>query len=191
MTTVVNARDELLASLTAMRDRLPADDRATLERAIEYIGALDGQLSNLRWLASQRYRAKTERIAPGQLAMDFIAHLLGKSDSGLPSTDAATPTPATTKQPPRSKRKSNIKTIARETIDRNLPEESRQCACGELQQPSHFTESSFLRYTPATVTLVTERVWHYACPNDCQPHAVALATPKLIDNSLCSSSLLA
>ena len=186
-------KDELLAALAALKERLPPQDHVVIDRVLELVAALDSRLGSLQFLASRPFRAKTERVDPGQMAMDFIAHLLGPKkaaelSAAAPDLEALAIQP---KPPPRAKRHGNLKAIARETVERELPEAERRCACcGELQQRAGHAENQFLRYTPARVTLVTERVWQYACGQACGEPVSAPSTPKLIDNSLCSSSLL-
>jgi transposase len=189
----INAtKDELRAALAALKQRLPPGDHSVIDQALALIASLHTQLGQLRFLASKPYRAKSEKIEPGQLALEFIAHLLQHRDPTVTSpAGAQLPAPAPQRQP-RTKRQSNLRAIPRESVDRQLPEDSRHCpCCGETQQPTGFTENSYLNYTPATVTLVTERLWQYDCPHACGAAQSAPATPKLIDNSLCSSSLLA
>jgi transposase len=188
------SKEALLASLAALKERLPAADHPVIDRVFELIAALDSRLGSLQFLASRPFRTKAEHVDPSQMAMDFIAHLLGPKEAAK-LTPAAPDLAAIASQPrppPRTKRQGNLKAIARATVDRELPEAERHCACcGEVEQPAGHVENEFLRYTPARVTLVTERVWQYACARACGEPRSAPATPKLIDNSLCSSTLLA
>jgi transposase len=171
---------------------LTPEDRAIVDRALEHIATLNGHVGNLRWLANHPYRSKSERVEPGQLALEFVAHLLGEAAAPCSTGGSVTSLPSSATKPlPRTKRKSNIQAISRQKLDRHLTEENLRCpCCGEVREPTSFIENPYLKYTPATVTLVTERVWQYACSQRCGDPAVAPATPKLIANSLCSSSLL-
>lgn len=192
-------KGKLICDLAALKKRTSNDDCATIELAISFISSLVEQLNALRWLASKPFRAKSEKIAPGQLALDFIAHLMRSSiDSSVQPSAASADTAgapadllkATDKQP-RNKRKSNIEAIPVRVEDKTVPESERRClCCDKVKEQVNVLEQNRLVFEPAKLTMVKERIFEYACNCGGSEPVAAQVTPQLISNSICSSSLL-
>jgi transposase len=197
---------EVQNSLEELRTRLSADaqrdgDAEVLRRASELIAklqeltsTLDGQLATMRYLAQQRFRPKTEKVAPGQLALDLLGFLMQQQADAAPALDdnqgASLPDPP--KKPPREKRKGAVRLLPVEAVECTLPEAERICdCCGNVKAPMGFETSRHLIYDPARLFFREEHLFKYAC-RGCQDGVVTAAgTPKLIEGSNASSSVLA
>ena len=77
-----------MSALDALRTRLASDDRDAVEQATSLIQelkslvtTLDVQLAAMKWLAQKQFRPKTEKMPPGQLALDLLGFLLNADDS--------------------------------------------------------------------------------------------------------------
>ena len=66
---------DLLRRLRAMRGNSGSDGEA-LDAAVLHIEQMNAQIAQLRGLASRSFRRSTEKVAPSQMAMDFICHVL-------------------------------------------------------------------------------------------------------------------
>lgn len=177
----------LVQDLTDLSSRVDGHDKKVVEYAAELIEQYGAQLKGLKWMASQRFRASSEKVAPGQLTMDFIAHLLAQSEQHKAAEAVAQPEART----PRKKRKSKLDVLPVKQVDKTLPEADRQCACGECKQPMGHDTSRQIIYEPAKLFMLEERVHKYACRPCGDGVVAAKATPKLIPGGLASSSLLA
>ena len=129
-----------MAALEALSTRLADNDRGAVDKARALIdelkgliNTLDGQLAAMRWLAQKQFRPKTEKVAPGQLALDLLGFLLqakGQSAAdGAASTDAPAEPESTppTKQP-RERRTSKLHLLPVEVVRKELAASERTCA---------------------------------------------------------------
>ena len=87
---VRSSLDELHARLSV--DAHNSDDAEVLRRASDLIAklqeltsTLDGQLATMRYLAQQRFRPKTEKVPPGQLALDLLGFLMQQQADAAPA----------------------------------------------------------------------------------------------------------
>jgi transposase len=194
---------EVIAALDALRDKLADDDRGAIEKAQSFIEelksivtTLDGQLAAMRWLAQKQFRPKTEKVAPGQLAMDLLGFMLqqNKSDDQQaaapeqPAVDAS----SDPKDTPRQKRKSNLHLLPVKVVEKQLPESERVCAtCETVKDDIGFEPRRHLVYEPPKLFIREERLSKYACRCCSNGVVMATGTPKLIEGSNVSSSVLA
>jgi transposase len=154
---------------------------------------LDGQLAAMRWLAQKQYRPKGEHVAPGQLALDLLGYLLQPK----PSQDTSTSDQVTTgddpeSKLPRKKRKSGLRMLAVEQVERRLAEHERVCpCCNGIQSEIGSEPRRHLIYEPARLFFREELLFKYACRKCSEGVVIAEGTPKLIEGSNVSSSLLA
>jgi len=197
---VVSALETLRTRLTAQHDDESAQDVLTrasqlIEQLRELVSTLDGQLAAMRWLAQKQYRPKSEKVPPGQLALDLLGYLMQQAQ-GEPAT-AAPPAPLPpVPDPParlkREKRKSQLHLLPVEPITVELAESARRCdACGELKSEIGFEPKRHIIYQPARLFIREERLIKYACRACGDGVICAHGTPKLIEGSNASSSLLA
>lgn len=194
----------VIAALDAIRDKLAEDDRSAIEKAQSLleefkaiITTLDGQLAAMRWLAQKQFRPKTEKVAPGQLAMDLLGFMLEQNKAGEqpaenPSEEGpAVDAPARNKAP-RDKRKSNLHLLPVQVVDKTLPESERICeTCSSVKKDFDFEPRRHLVYEPAKLFIREERLFKYACRCCANGVVMAAGTPKLIEGSNVSSSVLA
>lgn len=194
----------VIAALDALRAKLADDDRGAVEKAQslleefkKIIATLDGQLAAMRWLAQKQFRPKTEKVAPGQLAMDLLGFMLeqGKKES---TTESAGDEPAPSvdsparNHAPREKRKSRLHLLPVRVVDKTLPEDARRCeTCDCVKTDFGFEPRRHLVYEPAQLFIREERLTKYACRSCANGVVMAAATPKLIEGSNVSSSVLA
>jgi len=174
----------IVKELAAMSDRAEGHDKDVLQHAITLLEQYGSQLKDFKWLASQRFRSSSEKVAPGQLAMTFIEHLLSQAST----TSAAKEEP---KKPSREKRKGKISALPVKSVDKTLGDDELRCECGAQKEPMGFDTSKRIVYEPSKLFVLEERLWKYAC-RPCGDGVVkATSTPKLVDGSMASSSLLA
>jgi transposase len=174
----------IVEELAAMSERVEGHDRDVLQHAIKLLEQYGLQLKDFKWLASQRFRSSSEKIAPGQLAMDFIEHLLSQAKSTSATKDAP-------KKPAREKRKSKIAALPVTVKNKEIEESDRQCGCGTCKEPMGFDASKRIIYEPSKLFVLEERLWKYACKTCGNGVIKAPATPKLVEGSMASSSMLA
>ncbi len=177
----------LVQDLTDLSSRVDGHDKKVVEYAAELIEQYGAQLKGLKWMASQRFRASSEKVAPGQLTMDFIAHLLAQSEQHK----AAQAVAKAEIKAPRKKRKSKVDALLVKKSDKTLPEADRQCECGACKAPMGHDTVRQIIYEPAKLFMLEERVFKYACRPCGDGVVAAKAIPKLIPGGLASSSLLA
>jgi len=60
--------------------------RSVIEQLQQLMTELDGQLATMRYLAQQRYRPKTEKVPPGQLALDLLGPRKARTKRRSPAT---------------------------------------------------------------------------------------------------------
>ena len=199
--------EHVVQSLDALRTRLTeqpgVDDSAKdvllqaselIEQLRELVSTLDGQLAAMRWLAHKQYRPKGEHVPPGQLALDLLGYLLQpKAAEGTAASDPLdTGDDARPASPPRQKRKSGLHLLAVEQVERRLAENERVCpCCSGLQTEIGSEPRRHLIYGPARLYFRDELLFKYACRKCSQGVVIAEGTPKLIEGSNVSSSLLA
>jgi transposase len=191
---------DVMAALDALRARLADDDRDAVEKAqglIEefksLVATLDGQLAAMRWLAQKQFRPKTDKVAPGQLALDLLGFMLGQKGSpDAPSAPAAdAESPAAPARTPRDKRKSNLHLLPVVSVDKELPEAERVCeSCATVKTEFGFEPKRHLVYEPPKLFIHEERLRKYACRCCGNGVVIAPGTPKLIEGSNVSSSVL-
>lgn len=176
---------DLLRRLRAMRGASGSDGEA-LDAAITHIQQMDAQIAQLKGLASRPYRRSSEKIPAGQMAMDFICHVLAQ---GKGETKPPDPPP---KPPPRKKRSSKVHALSVVREDKKLPLEQRQCGtCGACKQAIGSEVTRRIVFTPAKLFMLEEHREKYACRPCGDGVTISPATPKLVEGSLASSSLLA
>ena len=196
--------ESVIAALEALRSRVADDDRAALEDAQEFIGqvkqlvqTLDGQVEAMRWLAQKQFRPKTEKVAPGQLALDLLGYMLAQRDKGgdaaadtADGAEDAAPEPPT--NPPREKRKSKLHLVPVVSVRKELPEEERVCAdCGVVKTEFDVEPRRTLMYEPSKLYFREEQLVKYACRCCGLGVTTMPATPKLIEGSNVGASVLA
>lgn len=197
--------EHVVQSLDALRTRLSeqpsVDDSAKdvllqaselIEQLRELISTLDGQLAAMRWLAQKQYRPKGEHVPPGQLALDLLGYLLQpKSGEQAGAADPLVTADNAEKKPPREKRKSGLRLLPVEQVERRLAEHERICpCCNGLQTEIGSEPRRHLIYEPARLYFREELLFKYACRKCSQGVVIAEGTPKLIEGSNVSSSLL-
>lgn len=177
----------VITSLKSLHARAEGKDKLAIEHALVLIEQLGNQVTNLKWLASARYRRSSEKVAPGQLAMQFIEHLMQQAQQSSDAEASREPEPRT----PRAKRKSKVTVLPVQTIDKKLPEQQLHCACGETKTDIGYDTRRQVIYTPPKLFMQQERLHKYACRACAAGVVMAAGTPKLIPGSLASSSMLA
>jgi transposase len=199
--------EDVVQSLDALRTQLSGrsgvDDSAKdvllqaselIAQLRELVSTLDGQLAAMRWLAQKQYRPKSEHVPPGQLALDLLGFLLLQpKPAGDSAPDASSPTAdeARSKPPPREKRKSRLHLLPVEQVERRLAENERVCPCCSGIRAEMGSESRrHLIYEPARLYIREELLFKYACRKCSEGVAIAEGTPKLIEGSNVSSSVL-
>lgn len=178
------ASANIIEALTAMSERVEGHDRDLLQEAIKLLEQYGLQLKDFKWLASQRFRSSSEKVAPGQLTMAFIEHLLSQAKNAPATKDVP-------KKPAREKRKGKITALPVTVVDREIEAADRQCACGTCKEPMGFDASKRIIYEPSKLSVLEERLWKYACKACGDGVIKAPATPKLVEGSMASSSMLA
>jgi transposase len=186
---------EMLQGQVAQNNGVGADARDVLAQATqlitqlrELVSTLDGQLAAMRWLAQKQFRPKSEKVAPGQLALDLLGYMLSPEQGG---TDSPAPTPPPAREP-RAKRKSNVRMLPVESVDCTLPEAERTCpCCNAIKTEIGFEPKRHIIYQPARLFIREERLFKYACKTCEEGVVIAEGTPKPIEGSNVSSSLLA
>jgi transposase len=201
---VLEESRQVIAALDALRDKLADDERSAVEKAQSLleefksiITTLDGQLAAMRWLAQKQFRPKSEKVAPGQLAMDLLGFMLEqkKSDepaAGASSAPAAEPDLPAPSRTPREKRKSNLSLLPVKVVDKTLSEDERVCdTCSTVKDAFDFEPRRHLVYEPSKLFIREERLFKYACRCCANGVVIASGTPKLIEGSNVGSSVLA
>jgi transposase len=174
---------EQLSALCAQAD---GHEKVVLQNAVALIEQYGAQVKNLKWLASQRFRASSEKIAPGQLAMNFIEHLVRQAHNSKNNEEAPKE-----KKKTREKRRGKISALSLKQVDKKLDENERQCACGECKRAiGHDTRRQII-FEPSRLFILEERLWKYACSSCGNGVVMSKPSPKLVDGSLASSSILA
>jgi transposase len=199
-TSALDKSESVIAALEALRSRVADDDRATLADAQDFIGqvkelvkTLDGQLEAMRWLAQKQYRPKTDKVPEGQLALDLLGYLLAQR-GGKTEQSASAPAEQDNKppkDPPREKRKSKLHLVPVVVVRKELPEEERVCEdCGVVKTEFATEPRRALIYEPPKLFFREEHLVKYGCRCCGLGVTMAPATPKLIEGSNVSSSVL-
>jgi transposase len=197
---VVHALERLRGQLAAKQAEGDGDAGAVLAQATaliaqlrELVSTLDGQLAAMRWLAQKQFRPKSEKIAPGQLALDLLGYMLSPAQAHGASEEPTDETPAPEPpKPPRDKRKSNVRLLPVEPVECTIPEAERVCpCCNGIKTPFDHETKRHIMYEPARVYIREERLVKYACKTCEEGVVTAVGTPKLIEGSNASSSMLA
>jgi transposase len=190
----------VIAALEALRARVAEDDQATLADAQEFVTQvmqlvkeLGGQVEALRWLAQKQFRPKTDKVAPGQLALDLLGYMLAQRDSKVAETKAATEqTDGAPKSAPREKRTSKLHLVPVVSVRKELAEQERVCSdCGIVKTEFDVEPRRTLMYEPSKLFFREEQLVKYACRCCGLGVTTAPATPKLIEGSNVGASVLA
>jgi transposase len=181
----------IVDTLTELSHRAQGREREALEGAVALLEKYDQQLKAFRRLASQKFRPSSEKVAPGQVAMSFIEHLVQQAAAKQAQSDDDAKPEARAEKPARPKRKSKIDVLPVKFVDRTLSEAERQCACGACRMPFDHDTRRQIIFEPSKLWVQEERLYKYACRSCGEGIAMAKGSPKLIDGSLASSSLLA
>jgi transposase len=176
----------VIQALESLRARADGDDKVALGHAVKLIEQLGGQVASLKMLASQRFRPSSEKVAPGQIAMHFLEHLLTQTQQPREDTKPDDPSPK-----PRDKRKSRVKLLPVRPVHKTLRAEDLQCTCGQTKHDIGYDTRRQIIYEPPQLYMQEERLHKYACRACAEGVTMAHGSPKLIDGSLASSSLLA
>ena len=165
---------------------------AALEQLQTLTQTLDGQLATMRYLASQRYRPKSEKVPAGQMALDLLGFLVQQRAETEGEADEPAAVPPPSPKPTRKKRKGALHLLEVRPVERTLPEDERRCkCCGKPMPAFDFEAKRHLVYEPAKLYFLEERLAKYACRTCEEGVVTAKGTPKLIEGSNASSSLLA
>jgi len=183
--------------LETLHSRLDEKDRNALEEVQVFIEelkslvtTLDGQLAAMRWLAQKQFRRKSEKIPPGQLALDLLGFMLAQKDRGEESSDTEPLPPP--KPPPREKRKSKLHLVPVVTVRKELPEAERICVdCDQVKTEFGVEPRRQLMYEPSRLYFREEHLVKYACRCCGIGVTTTPASPKLIEGSNVGSSVLA
>src|SRR5690242_10493264 len=141
----------VLQELETLRARVEEKDRVALDHAIALIEQMGGQLKGMKFLASQRFRASSEKVAPGQLAMQFIEHLIAQAQRPADNGKHADP-------PKRDKRPSRVKLLPVRTVDKTLCDVALRCTCGHLKHAIGYDTRRQIIYEPAQLYMQEERL---------------------------------
>jgi transposase len=181
----------IVETLTEMSHRVDGQEKVALEGAVALLEKYDQQLKTFKRLASQQFRPSSEKVAPGQVAMSFIEHLAQQAaaNKGDGNDDAGQKPRA--EKPARPKRKSRLDVLPVKPVDRTLSEAERQCSCGACRESIGYDTRRQIMFEPSKLWMQEERLHKYACRSCSEGIAMPKGSPKLIDGSLASSSLLA
>jgi transposase len=199
--------DDVIQALDALRTRWstqPQADNADhdvlqqatqlIEQLRELVSTLDGQLAAMRWLAQKQFRPKSEQVPDNQLALELLGFLMQPKAASEDSAEQTTPAKSDpeAKPEPRPKRKSKLQLLAVVQEDKRLEEKDRICPCCNAVQTEIGSEPRrHLIYEPARLYFREERLFKYACRKCNDGVVMAQGTPKLIEGSNVSSSMLA
>lgn len=202
-TSAIEKTEDVVSALDALRARLASDDRDAVEQATSLIQelkslvtTLDGQLAAMKWLAQKQFRPKSEKVPPGQLALDLLGFLLNADGSSDAQPETGPPgalpaIPAVPERAPRDKRKSNLHLLPVVPIDKRVAEEDRVCEhCEGVKSEIGHEPRRHLVYEAPKLFFREERLFKYACRKCVSGVQIAKATPKLIAGSNVASSLL-
>lgn len=202
--TSIEQADSVAHALDVLRARwaqapsAEAEDQAVLQQASDMIAqlrgpvaTLDGQLASMRLLAQKQFRPKSEHVPPGQLALDLLGFLM-RTKPNTPALAIVPPVLEPSAKAPREKRKSALHLIPVKQVERRLDEHERWCeSCGHAQAELGSEPRRHLIYEPANLYFREELLFKYACRTCADGVTMAQGTPKLIEGSNVSSSLLA
>lgn len=201
---VLEKSEDVMASLEALRSRLPDEDRSTVEQVQTFIAevkklvsTMDGQLAAMRWLAQKQFRPKSDAVPPGQLALDLLGFMLAQrkqDEGGDASTDkpAEPSEPELPKAPPRDKRIGKLHLVPVVSVRKELPEAERTCEyCNVVKTEFDVEPRRQLMYEPSKLYFLEEQLVKYACRCCGIGVTTAPATPKLIEGSNVGASVLA
>ena len=147
----------LLRRLHAMRGNSGTDGEA-LDAAISHIQEMDAQIVQLKGLESRPFRRSSEKIPEGQIAMDFICHVLAQSES-----ESKDPDPPPPKPPPRKKRSREVHALSVVREDKKLPPEQRQCeCCGTCKVAIGVEVTRRIFFKPAKLFMLEDRLGAFA-----------------------------
>ena len=176
--------------IASLREELQGPQREVLDHALRLIDDMQGQITGLRGMVGRAFRPKSEKIAPGQMAMAFISHLVLQAQQDMAAA-AQSPTPAP-KPPPRAKRRSQLRLLP--VVNKSVEIDAIERACGTCGDDRAVIGEEVTRrivYEPARVFMLEEHRAKYACRPCGSGIVVAPAAPKLVAGSLASSSILA
>ena len=157
-------------------------------------GELARLKAQVRWLEGKPYRSSAEKVPEGQLALGLIDMMKSGKSQSEDSEDEDQPPNDKNKTKPKRKRRG--RDLARKIIESRLAsdDEARECQCctKPMSELGFDTQERFF-YQPATVTIVEERFYKYAC-SSCDGGVFAcppVIEPKPIPGSMASGSMLA
>ena len=154
--------------------------------------------AQVRWLEGKPYRSSSEKVAEGQLALELLGMMKkGEEKPNTAAPEGGAPDPVKDeKEKDKPKRKRRGRDLPREVIESRLDNDDhvRQCACcmKPMAELGFDSQERFI-HQPATVTIVEERFYKYACRScdggvaTCPPRI----PPKPIPGSMASGSMLA
>jgi len=157
--------------------------------------------AQVRWLEGKPYRSSAEKVPEGQLAFEILGMMKnGQEDSDVSAPggddDPRSPTEDASKPKPKTKRKRRGRDLPRKVIESRLErdDQARQCECctKPMAELGFDTQERFF-HQPATVTIIEERFYKYAC-SSCDGGVFACPPriePKPIPGSMASGSMLA
>lgn len=186
---------DVVQQLRVMREQAVGDQAAVIEHAIGLIETMGLQITNLKGMVGRQFRASSEKVAPGQMTLDFISQLVWQAQAGNTalSSDGEQGRPAAEPEAPtRPKRRSNIKALPVVQRDVKLDAAARSCAkCGLIKAVIGKEVNRRIVYEPAKLYMLEESQEKCACRECGDGVVTAPATPKLVPGSLASSSILA
>lgn len=209
---------ELVTALTQLSNLSESDRSATAQRAantiVEQRELIEQLIAKVRWLSGKPYRPSREKVAPGQLALDLLGLLVGndadKKDKGDNKDDDGTTgdddskgdddSNAENNSGSKAKRKKRAKRVRRgaelpvRVVENRKDDADRTCTtCHKQEAEIGYDVQRRIVYKPATLEMLEERCFKYACPSGCGgvDRAETTLPPKPIPGSMASSSLLA
>lgn len=188
-------------SVDALKEKLSKELKAELyEETSEHLESLRGEVARLkqqvRWLEGKPYRPKAENVPEGQLAFDLLQSASSRLGGCNSSRDENNKPDEKPKDKTKSKRNRRGRDLAREVVESRLDKDDaeRQCeCCTKPKAEIGFDTQERFFHQPATVTIIEERFYKYACAR-CQDGVqtcAALLPPKPIPGSMASGSMLA
>lgn len=182
--------DTIIKQLRTLQTQGDGQQAEVIEHAIKLIEQMGLQLTNLKGLVGQRFRPSSEKVAPGQMALDFISQLLWEAHNDAKPEGKSAP-PEKDKEK-RSKRCSKVKLLP--VVRKDVPLNDAALACGPCGGTKTVIGEEVTRriiYEPAKLYMLEEHQQKAACRPCGNGVVLAPAAPKLLPGSLASSSILA
>jgi len=150
--------------------------------------------AQVRWLEGKPYRPSAEKVPEGQLAFELLGMIKGAENK--PHAEGEGDDSRTADDKTKTKRKRRGRNLPRKIIESRLgsDDEDRQCeCCSKPMAELGFDVQERFIHQPATVTIIEERFFKYAC-SSCDGGVLAcppVIPPKPIPGSMASGSMLA